>query len=299
MIVHTLFFAVIVLYNRLISDSLTYRNLLNVQKHDIKIIVADNSTIKSVRSRNQNSCFNSQMVYLSMNGNKGLSKAYNRILDILKGNEGFVVWFDDDTDITQNYFDELEKQIFSNRKIDIFAPVIMGQDGKYYSPNEARLFKNKQLKKPSDSLNMKKFNAINSCTAVNLDVYSNYRYDERIFLDQVDHNFFEDQRNLSRVFCKLNVIIHHNFSLKSKKESPQECWARYKIMIPDFLTFCNRGKVRLMLGILKVIGWGVRESCNYRYPLFLWWCFSYGVKCIKAKGLFRDKTSHHEVNITR
>jgi GT2 family glycosyltransferase len=128
-------------------------------------------------------------MYLNMGGNVGLSKAYNRVLDKLKGKNGIIIWFDDDTNITQEYFDELAKNADKRNDIDIFAPIICGQDGKFYSPNEARFFKNKQLKNENDELNMKKFNAINSCTAVRLRVYENYRYNEKIFLDQVDHIF--------------------------------------------------------------------------------------------------------------
>ncbi|MBV4438481.1 glycosyltransferase [Clostridium tyrobutyricum] len=277
------FYAVVVLYNQMINDSLTCNNLKKIINHNIKVIIADNSIIPT---DNNKRCFDNGWIYVSMGGNVGLSKAYNRVLDIIEDNSGIVIWFDDDTNITQEYFDELEKKVLLNKNVDIFAPVIYGQDGKIYSPNEARFFKNKQLKRAKDALNMKKFNAINSCTAVRLKVYKNYRYNERIFLDQVDHNFFEDQRSYGRTFLKLKVVIHHNFSLKSKQKSSQQCWNRYKIMIPDFLIFCSKSKIRLLLGIIKVIGWGFREALNYHDIKFIWSCFSYGIICIKNKKLY-------------
>lgn len=271
------FFAVVILYNTNILDSVTCENLKKISKHDISVIIADNSTISIA---NDIECEKIGWQYISMNGNVGLSKAYNEVLNNIKEKDGFVIWFDDDTNITQEYFDELDKLIELNPKIDIFAPIIYGQDNKIYSPNEARFFKNKQLKNPNKSINLKKFNAINSCTAVNLKIYDEYRYDERIFLDQVDHKFFEDQRDKKRNFYKMNTIIHHNFSLKSKKNTPQECWKRYEIMIPDYLTFCSKTKMRTGLGIIKVMGWGVRESINYKNPIFLFWCLKKSIKSI-------------------
>lgn len=272
------FYAVVVLYNRSVSDSITCKNLLTVKRHNINVIIADNST---VQTNNITQCLQNKWMYISMNGNVGLSKAYNKVLDTLNEQDGVVIWFDDDTNISQEYFDQLDIYLGKFQETDIFAPVIYGQDGKIYSPNEARFFKNKQLKKPVDPLNLKRFNAINSCTAVRLSVYENYRYDERIFLDQVDHNFFEDQRNLGRKFCKLDVVIHHNFSLKSKQDDPEKVWSRYEIMIPDFMMFCSKSKKRLILGMVKVLGWGIRECLTYKDFRFFWRCFRCGIKSFK------------------
>lgn len=275
---NNIFYAVIVLYNLNLDKSVTYNNLKKIKGHDIRIIVADNSTEKN---SNELLCMNNNCMYLNMGGNVGLSKAYNRVLDKLKGKNGIIIWFDDDTNISQEYFDELAKNEYERNDIDIFAPIICGQDGKFYSPNEARFFKNKQLKNANDELNMKKFNAINSCTAVRLRVYENYRYNEKIFLDQVDHNFFEDQRELNRTFFKIPIVIDHNFSLKTKQESINKCWKRYEIMIPDFLMYCSRSKTRSYLGVIKVMGWGIRESINYKNPIFILWCINKIFRTIK------------------
>ena len=165
-----------------------------------------------------------------------------------------MIWFDDDTNVTQEYFDTLEQNAKEFKDFDIFVPIIQGQDGKYWSPNEARFFKNKQIKTYEQYIPNEKINAINSCLAVRLDVYNSYRYDEALFLDQVDHNFFYDQRKLKRKVKILNVVIHHNFSTKSKMKNVDSLKTRYRIMIPDFLTYSSKTK-RYYLGLLKVAGW--------------------------------------------
>lgn len=263
------FYAVVVMYNSIITQSRSCINIQKINNHDITMIIVDNSTIKN---DNENLSFERNWMYISMNGNAGLSKAYNKVLDSISDDEGVIIWFDDDTDVTQEYFDKLEQEVNNNPECSIFAPMIQGQDGKFWSPNEARFLKNKQIKKRTQNINQNKFNAINSCTAVRLEVYKDYRYDERLFLDQVDHNFFEDQRNLHRKFCKLDVIIHHNFSTRSKMKNIDAVKTRYSIMIPDFLRYCSKSKSRYALGWVKVAGWGVREGIKYKNLGFFFWC---------------------------
>ena len=274
------FYAVVVLYNTFVQDSVTINNLRKIEFHHINILVLDNST-RDIN--NEDETTKSGWTYISMHGNAGLSKAYNRALDYLKNKGGIVIWFDDDTNVTQEYFDELEKCACEYLNSDIFVPVIQGQDGRFWSPNEARFFKNKQLKSANQTIPNDKINAINSCTAVRLSVYRDYRYDERLFLDQVDHNFFADQRALQRKVHILNIIIHHNFSTKSKMKSIDSLKARYKIMIPDFLTYCSKEKCKYYLGLVKVAGWGVREGIKYRNLGFFFWTINEARQCKRRK----------------
>lgn len=275
------YYAVVVIYNKKIEESLTCSLLKKIVGYDIQIIIVDNST---KTNENSSVCKKFGWIYLSEGKNLGLSKAYNLVLDYLKGKEGCVIWFDDDSHVTQKYFDELDS-VLKSTDADIIAPVIMAQNGKIYSPNEARFFKNKQLKRPDGHIKMCKFNAINSCTAVRLSVYSDYRYDERLFLDQVDHNFFRDQRRLKRSFYKMDTVIRHNFSLKNKMGSIDKLKARYRIMIPDFLIYCSKNPWTLQLGKVKVLGWGIRESVKYKNWKFLVWCIKEANRALKAQKL--------------
>ena len=280
------FYAVVVVYNICVCDSLTLNNLKKINKDSVSVIIVDNSTEK----------FNNKLIseangwtYLSMNGNLGLSKAYNRALDLIQDKDSVVIWFDDDTNVTMEYFDVLEKDVIENPQIDIFAPVIQGQDGKFCSPNEYHYIKNRQLKTKDDNIDCLRFNAINSCSAVRMKVYEKYRYTEQLFLDQVDHQFFEDQRNLGRTFKKLDVVIQHNLSTKSKIYSIEIIKKRYSIMIPDFLWFCHKSIDRYALGWIKVIGWGIRGAIRFRNLHFFFWCIFIGLKN-RCGHIKEDKT---------
>lgn len=276
------FYTVVVIYNQDVETAETCKYLQQIKNHDIQLIIVDNSNIYN---ENEKKCKVQGWTYLNMKGNAGLSKAYNLALDYLNGKNGVIIWFDDDTHVTQQYFDELENKLMIEKKCDIFAPVIQGQDGRFWSPNEAFFLRNRQLKNSAKKISNRRFNAINSCTAVKLEIYKKYRYDERLFLDQVDHLFFYDQRKLKRNFCQLDTVIQHNFSLKSKMESIEAIKKRYEIMIPDFLTFCSRNRWVLCLGYIKVLGWGFREAKRYKSPEFIIWCIKkQRLHLIKSSG---------------
>lgn len=262
-------YAVVVIYNQNISESLTCSQLMEIRNHNIRIIIVDNSTEET---SNENECRRRQWIYISMNGNAGLSKAYNKVLNFLDLEEdATIVWLDDDSNITQEYFDVLESNLNANKEYSIFVPVIQGQDGKYWSPNEYHFIKNRQLKSPEQRIKPTRFNAINSCTAVRTTVYRNYRYNENLFLDQIDHNFFEDQRNRMIKCKKMNVIIQHNFSTRSK-QNIISLKRRYKTMIPDFLTFHRKSILRYYLAWIKIFGWGCRGFLSCRDISFIGWC---------------------------
>ena len=98
------FYAVVVMYNSIITQSRSCINIQKINNHDITMIIVDNSTIEN---DNKSLSLERNWMYISMNGNAGLSKAYNKVLDNISDNDGVIIWFDDDTDVTQEYFDKL------------------------------------------------------------------------------------------------------------------------------------------------------------------------------------------------
>ena len=78
---------VIVVYNKSINDSLTLSSIENALSGPDKVLVLDNSTKDN---DNFALCREKSIDYHSMNGNAGLSKAYNKALDILTDDIGNV-----------------------------------------------------------------------------------------------------------------------------------------------------------------------------------------------------------------
>ena len=263
-----IYYVSIVVYNKECVDSLTCRQLEKINNKNIRVIVADNSIEKN---NNMDYCHKRNWKYINMNGNKGLSCAYNKVLEEMNGynNNNFIIWMDDDTEITESYFIELDKKLESGDNSDIYAPIIYDNNNIIYSPNERRFFRNKLIKLPEEKIDNNLFNAINSCLAVRCSLYENYRYDERLFMDCVDQKFCEDMCKKNIKFSKINVKIRQNFFQRSNSLTEESVWKRYKIRIHDFMIYSNKSCIYRWLGVIKVMGWG----------------FQMGIKC-KSINLF-------------
>lgn len=252
--------AAAVVYNKRVEDSITCKNILNhkiANKDDvIEMLVVDNSTNDF---GNNNYCRLHGIKYISMNGNKGLSKAYNAAIDAC-GEKDVIILFDDDTEVTKEYFTELYRELNAHPEIDIFAPIIYGQDGVIYSPNEYNFLKNHYIKSPKQEISQTKFNAIASCLAIRMKVFDNYRFNEKLFLDQVDQNFFYDQRKKNVKFGRINIQIQQNFYQRGKKLTPEAGWRRLKIRIIDIMrqTRLIGGLKIRTLGFIKCCGLGMQ-----------------------------------------
>lgn len=270
-----IFYCVVIIYNSFASCSVTVERFQSFSIENAQLIVVDNSTDEIYKESNRLFSIKNENHYIDMNGNAGLSKAYNTTINYLESfakASDVIVWLDDDTEITDEYFELLRNAVKDSfTGATIFTPIIQGQNGHYYSPNEFRLLKNRQIKSPTESIKQDRFNAINSCTAVKLSVYSNWRYDEQLFLDQVDHYFFEAMRNRGEKFEIIRTTIQHDFSLKDKSVELSSRKNRYRIMVPDYLYFCSKSNARLLIGMMKVFLWGVRESLIYKNAGMLPW----------------------------
>lgn len=248
--------------------------MIDINFDSIHPIIVDNSDSDFANKRLASE---RKWLYLSMGGNVGLSKAYNNALDNLESNglldNSIVILLDDDSRISLEYFKTLNYAVLNNPQVDIFCPAIRGQDGNFYSPNSYGLIKSHQIHSAEQEVPQRRFNAINSCTAVRGAVYKSYRYDERLFLDQVDHKFFEDQRRAGRVFMKIDIVIEHNFSLQEDASNAAGKRKRYELLVDDFLTFASRSHIRMTLGYLKVFGWSIKETFLFRDPGWIPWFF--------------------------
>ena len=273
------YFAVVVIYNKLIQNSASITSLLKLEISNLHIIVIDNSLNEYVE-QNSISHKDLKLKYYSMYGNVGLSKAYNYVLNTLKDKDSndIVIWFDDDTPVSKLYFDELYK-ISENLNYDVFVPIIYGQNGVIYSPNKAGCLKGKYIKSANQKIPNNKFNAINSCLAVRLKVYKGYTYDENLFMDCVDTKLFDDFRKLNLRYYVLPVKIHQNFFQRSGNKNIQRYWNRFQIRIKDTMYYSSLGGFkRKVCGFIRIIGWGVVYAIKLK-------SLSFFIKCIKQMKL--------------
>lgn len=273
------YYAIVVLYNKKVQDSITVSHLMTIKKDNLHIIVLDNSIDDYVRN-NKAYFSNDLLSYHSMGGNVGLSKAYNYALSLLKNKSenDIVIWFDDDTAVKQNYFDCLDEAAV-NAVYDVFVPIIYGQNGIIYSPNETGWLKGKYISSPKQKIPQNKFNAINSCLAVRLKAYQSYTYDEGLFMDCVDTKLFDDFRKKDLQFCVLPVEIHQNFFQRSNDLDKKKCWNRFQIRIKDTMYYSQlnglKGKI---CGYIRILGWSIVYGIKLKSLKFSLMCIAQMIK---------------------
>lgn len=226
--------ALIVVYNQTLCESKTFNSIKDIP--GIDVIIADNSTKDF---GNQIIAQQSGCTYISMNGNEGLSKTYNKVLSTLDKRSGLICLFDDDAQVGQNYFDALNKAARKHSDINIFAPIVKDRVG-ILSPciiSGISVSRTKDVESiPQDAISV-----INSGLAIRLKVFEDYQYDEGQFLDYVDHAFIKDivNHDKRKVYIMDNVEIVQRFS-GSEKSSRIADKARYTIFKKDVGYFCEK-----------------------------------------------------------
>lgn len=243
---YSCFAAVVVTYNTECENSSTCTALAQIKGLDV--IVYDNST---VLNNNESFCKTHGFTFLGGSGNKGLSKAYNTAIEHLlnKGFSGFVCIFDDDTDISEDYFEALLKAK-ENASSNIFVPFVYSNQ-KLISPcmlsenYRVGLFENEQ-----DVFSCKDISAINSCMALNIDIFKDYKYDENIFLDGIDHNFVMDMRKRGEEIAVFNYRCSHAFS-GNEKPSLSSALTRFAIFKKDYRYILRNNKTAFLMLVGK------------------------------------------------
>lgn len=229
-------FGIIVIYNKNVRDSITYQCLK--KQDDLQVVVCDNST---QNFDNKNIVENDGFYYVNMHGNAGLSKAYNAALDAIssvnEGMKGYVSLFDDDTFIPDIYFSKLRSEI-RTKKSDIFLPIVKDEVG-ILSPSVMRKYYCHRAPENVWAVKQDELCGINSGMAIRLRIFKKYRYNEKIFLDYVDHNFLRDMRKRHCRVSIMDVEIRQTFSSNIRNKEKE--LIRFKIFKKDINEFYRGG----------------------------------------------------------
>lgn len=256
--------AVVVIYNVSCGQSDTCRALEQIQEDDFTVIIYDNSTADF---GNREYCEEKGWKYLGGQGNVGISRAYNACVDALKdtGSASHVCLFDDDTHVDSAYFSKLKEAIAAGGRI--FAPLVYSA-GKLLSP--CRINKGHITRRFADgdealTYQGEEITAINSGMAIDLALFSDYRYDENIFLDGVDHTFLMDMRSRGEKLSIFPYRCNHSFS-GDEKPSKQSALNRFQIYVKDYKYILRNQKVAYLLLVGKR---ALRLAAQYRSSIFL------------------------------
>ena len=231
-------FAIIVLYNTKCDDSITYNKLKKI--NNISIIVCDNSTIVN---DNKDKVCKDGFVYINMQGNKGLSKAYNKAIEEIKkicGNQIYYVCiFDDDTEI--NHFFEISKKYIETNMYDVYLPVIKTNQ-RILSP--CNYINNKIYSIESiEKVDLSHISAINSGMIIKSDVFKKIKYNENLFLDYIDHDFMlKVKKNNFKIKIIDDLVLTQHFSME--ENTIDSAYNRLKIMNKDLKEFYKKNKLQ-------------------------------------------------------
>lgn len=265
------FFFVVVIYNKKCCESQSCKALLERKNGDERVLIIDNSD--TVYKENKEICEKLNWKYINMEGNKGLTKAYNTAIKYLKDYiESMIIWLDDDTYITDEYIKQLKETAQKNRNIDIFMPIIKDDNNKIISPSIYTKVKNINIKKETEieKINKKNLLGINTCLAVRISVYQDYQYNENQFLDLVDNQFFYDMRQRKVEFQIIPEKIKQSF-FSSEKQNYESKIKRVKIEMHDYKVYVsNKSYIEKTMYFVRTLFWGIRGSIKYHNLKFLY-----------------------------
>lgn len=218
-------YAVLVIYNEDLALSKSFNSVKG--RKGVQILVADNSTDPSFK--NQEEARKAGAWFLSMGENAGLSKAYNAAFERLKQESGdWVVLLDDDTVVPEIYWDKLKEE----QADAILLPLVKTEKGTMLSPAEMR---HGMPKAAANAGDIHDITGINSGMAIPKTITDTYRYDERLFLDYVDHAFIRDMKARHVPVRILDVVLSQRFSAEDPDRKKQR--ARLQIQKKDMKVF--------------------------------------------------------------
>lgn len=246
---------IVVIYNIYLNKSESLASIIHSCMQNIEVIVCDNSDDKNID--NSLLALEYDISYLKMNGNEGLSKAYNRAVEIAKGD--FICIFDDDTYIENTFFTQIKSYIESWPS-SIIIPIVIANKA-IFSPVEILFYRYKPIKNihaiPSE------ISAINSGMVIPKKVFQLCKYNEDMFLDCIDHDFIRraKQRGIEIVVAK-DIILKQNYSRYT--DNKEQTLKRIGLFIKDYKIFCNDTFLHRIYYYLDVFIMKVRYSVKFK-----------------------------------
>ena len=201
----TTVYALLVIYRKNGEQSAACESLRRAG--NLNVLMVDNSEDDF---GNEQYCRDVGWEYLKMPGNSGLSKAYNAGIDRLRGIADYVILLDDDTTLGKAYFGALAYAICIQPEVRIFLPIVRDRAG-LLSPCRVPRFGVHRASDPQ-KIPQDEISGINSGMALAMSLFDDYRYDERYFLDFIDHAFMREMRSRGEPIALLDVELIQRFS---------------------------------------------------------------------------------------
>ena len=270
-----------VLYEQELTSCETWRTLLAAAADaDVRIIAADNSDSGRIRDANRKTAAEAGICYLDMEGNHGLSAAYDRALDMLfpaAGEEDpdagaeWVITTDQDTVFPEDYLDRL-REAAGRTKASVLAPVVRSGDVQI-SP--CRLRSGRFVPCAAESLRPSEVQGlffVNTGLALRSDLFRSegLRYNEDLFLDFVDFDMVARIRQARPGSFELlpRLVLGQHFS-GAEKRAAEEDLERYRLWLQDGKVFFDTWQPGNASRYAGLYARGARLALRHRDARFL------------------------------
>lgn len=246
----------IVLYGRDLRTSDSYRSALKFFKKE-QIYIYSN--------RSDNLVIDDGITYWGDGKNHGLSYAYNYFIKHVKYNDDdFLIIFDDDTKFGKEYYDAVCGAVL-NGDGDLFLPRVKANSC-IISPSKILNGRIAPIK--TDDVSDLSLTGINSGMMICCKIFKSIKYNEKLFLDYVDHDFMGKVNSAGYKVSILDATIEQNFSRDSIDNWKTDLF-RYNIFKKDFLEYCNVHSMRIY-GFIFCVKRKIELAWKYKKVIFLY-----------------------------
>lgn len=235
------FLVVIVVYQQHLRDVAPLRYFSQIQNECIKIFIRDNSPESLSESE-----IPDEYIYSHDPSNGGISRAYNDGARYAKDNGyDWVILFDQDTVIENDYIKLLEKSIVDHPDIKVYAPIVYFNHG-IMSPKVCSYFRPSCESLPIGIHPLKKVSIINSGLAVaTAQFHKCGGYNDDVFLDFADYQFIERLENEESNFVVFGGELRQDFS--NNEIDKQKLYNRFTKYCQCLKSYQTSGFRRIML----------------------------------------------------
>ncbi|WP_075603538.1 glycosyltransferase family protein [Saccharicrinis aurantiacus] len=213
----------VVLYRCDITKSETIKSLSSCNRilpKDYHIVVWDNSQQRQSDTELEylDKSFTSSE-YQCIGENLSLAKVYNSIINKYKGRFQFINIWDQDSEISENYYNEFNS-LLNNNKVGVYLPQVY-QGDLLVSPGLMGVFRGRYLRnKRLGLISSNKIIGISSGLIIDADVLNNVSFEENLNLYGIDTCFFLDYANKYNSLYVLKYQLKH--SMSAFEEEPVE-----------------------------------------------------------------------------
>jgi len=186
--------------------------LKRIQDHGLIPAFFDNSTNVEIQQKNEKYCKEKGLIYETQHGNSGLPIAYNSILKKYITPEDWIIIFDQDTPLPDEYFSKAEECRNSGKALTYMPFFKLFRPGKY-GPNVIRKVSTFKIYKNHSTQHMRGYLlGINSCTLFSGKVFEKIGYfNEDLLLDYVDDDIFFRMAAAGIQSETIDIVMTQNF----------------------------------------------------------------------------------------